>query len=131
MKHAVLARCPVIGGKVAAFDDQESKKVTGVSYVGKISDSAIAIVADSVWGAMEGRRALDLSWNEGPNRDLDSAAILVSLKKSASDKAPTLFHGRYFEGLRTPSRRRVSTSVHGARADGAGQQCGSFSRIEL
>ena len=91
MKYAVLERCPVIGGKVRSFDDQQSKKVTGVGFVGKIGDSAIAVVADSVWGAMEGRRALAVSWDEGPNRDLDSAAILVSLKKSASGRAVTLY----------------------------------------
>lgn len=91
MKHAVLARCPVIGGKVANFDNKESKKTSGVSYVGKISDSAIAIVADSVWGAMEGRRNLNVTWDEGPNRDLNSAAIYAALKKSASDKAVTLY----------------------------------------
>src|SRR5207245_2625097 len=36
MKYAVLARCPVFGGKVASFNDAEAKKVPGVSYVGKI-----------------------------------------------------------------------------------------------
>ena len=91
MKYAVLARCPVIGGKVASFDDKDSKKISGVSYVGKISDSAIAVVADSVWGAMEGRRVLSITWAEGPNRDLNSAAIFDSLKKSASGKAVTLY----------------------------------------
>jgi len=106
MKYAVLARCPVIGGKVGSFDDKESRKISGVSYVGKVSDSAIAVVADSVWGAMEGRRTLNVSWDEGPNRDLNSAAIFASLKKSASDKAVTLYSagnvaivsGRHIEG---------------------------------
>ncbi len=60
MKFALLSRCPTIGGKVSAFDDKESKKISGVSYVGKISDSAVAVVADSVWGAMEGRRVLNV-----------------------------------------------------------------------
>jgi isoquinoline 1-oxidoreductase beta subunit len=91
MKYAVLARCPVIGGKVASFDDKESKTITGVSYVGKIGDSAVAVVADTVWGAMEGRRTLNIQWNEGPNKDLNSAAIFESLKKSASNKAATLY----------------------------------------
>src|ERR1700756_5762280 len=45
MKYAVLARCPVIGGKVANFDDKDAKKVEGVSYVGKLTDSSIAGVA--------------------------------------------------------------------------------------
>jgi len=91
MKHAVLARCPVLGGKVEKFDDHESKKISGVSYVGRISDSAVAVVADSVWGAMEGRRSLNITWDEGPNRDLNSAAIYAGLKQSASDKAVTLY----------------------------------------
>jgi isoquinoline 1-oxidoreductase subunit beta len=94
MKYAVLARCPVVGGAVARFDDKESKKVSGVTFVGKIGDSAVAVVADSVWGAMEGRRLLNVSWDEGPNKNLNSAAIFDVLKKSASNKAATL----YFRG---------------------------------
>ena len=91
MKHAVLARCPVFGGKVASFDDKESKKISGVSFVGKIGDSTVAVVADSVWGAMEGRRLLNVTWDEGPNKDLNSAAIYDGLKKAASNKAFTLY----------------------------------------
>jgi isoquinoline 1-oxidoreductase beta subunit len=91
MKYAVLARCPVMGGKVASFDDKESKKTSGVRYVGKISDSAVAVVADSVWGAMEGRRLLNVTWDEGPNKDLNSAGIFESLKRSAANKAAILY----------------------------------------
>src|SRR5579863_782261 len=91
MKYAVLARCPVFGGKVASFDDKESRKITGVVHVGKIGDSSVAVVADSVWGAMEGRRTLNIQWDEGPNRDLNSAAIFDTLKKSASGKAAILY----------------------------------------
>jgi isoquinoline 1-oxidoreductase beta subunit len=91
MKYAVLARCPVIGGKVASFDDKESRKISGVGFLGKISDSAVAVVANSVWSAMEGRRVLNVQWDEGPNKDLNSAAIRETLNKSASSKAVTLY----------------------------------------
>ena len=91
MRIALLARCPVIGGKVASFSDQESRKISGVSHVGKISDSAIAVVADSVWSAMEGRRVLNVTWDEGPNKDLNSTAIYASLRQSASGKAFPLY----------------------------------------
>jgi isoquinoline 1-oxidoreductase subunit beta len=91
MKYAVLARCPVIGGKVASFDDKESKKLSGVSYVGEITDSSIAVVADSVWGAMEGRRVLQVTWDEGPNKDLNTAAIMQSLREAASKKGVPLY----------------------------------------
>jgi isoquinoline 1-oxidoreductase beta subunit len=91
MKYAVLSRCPTIGGKVSSFDDKESRKISGVGYVGKIGDSAVAVVADSIWGAMEGRRVLNVAWDDGPNKDLNSAAITASLKQGASKKGATLY----------------------------------------
>ena len=91
MKYAVLSRCPLIAGKVTGIDDKESKKISGVSYIGKIGDSAVAVVADSVWSAMEGRRVLNVTWDEGPNKDLNSAAILASLKQAASKKGANLY----------------------------------------
>jgi isoquinoline 1-oxidoreductase subunit beta len=91
MKYAVLSRCPTIGGKVVSFDDKESKKNSGVSYVGKISDSAVAVAADSVWGAMEGRRVLTVNWDDGPNKDLNTAAVTELLKQTAAKKGATLY----------------------------------------
>ena len=91
MKYAVLSRCPVIGGKVSSFDDKESKKIAGVTYVGKTGDSAVAVVADSVWGAMEGRRVLNVTWDEGANKDLNTAAVTASLKQAASKKPANLY----------------------------------------
>ncbi len=91
MKYAVLSRCPTIGGKALSFDDKESKKIAGVSYVGKIGDGAVAVVADSVWGAMEGRRVMNVSWDDGPNKDLNTAAVVESLKLAAAKKGASLY----------------------------------------
>jgi len=91
MKFAVLSRCPTIGGKVSGFDDKESKNISGVSYVGKIGDSAVAVVADSVWGAMEGRRVLNVTWDDGPNKDLNTAAVMASLKQAVSKRGASLY----------------------------------------
>ena len=91
MKYAVLARCPVVGGKVKSCDDKDAKKTSGVSYVGDVGDSAVAVVAESVWSAIEGRRVLNIQWDEGPNASLNSAAIYDSLKKAASGKAASLY----------------------------------------
>jgi CO/xanthine dehydrogenase Mo-binding subunit len=91
MKYSVLSRCPAIGGKVSSFDDKESKKISGVNYVGKIGDSAVAVVADTVWGAMEGRRVLNVVWDEGPNKDLNTASVVASLKQAAAKKGANLY----------------------------------------
>jgi isoquinoline 1-oxidoreductase beta subunit len=121
MKYAVLARCPVIGGKVASFDDKESKQISGVGYVGKISDSAVAVVADSVWSAMEGRRVLNVQWDEGPNKSLSSATILQSLKDSASNKAVSLYSTgdpSKLSGRRVEAEYQLPLMAHAAMEPG-------------
>lgn len=115
MRFAVLARCPVIGGKVAGFDDQQSKKVPGVSYVGKISDAAVAVVADSVWSAMEGRRLLSITWDEGANQDLTSASIMQSMVQAASRKAAVLYSAGDFakaSGRRVQAEYQLPFMAH-------------------
>jgi isoquinoline 1-oxidoreductase beta subunit len=74
MLFAVLARCPVFGGKVASFDATKAKAVPGVKTVVQIS-SGVAVVADNTWTAMEGRRALEVKWDEGPNASVSSDTI--------------------------------------------------------
>jgi isoquinoline 1-oxidoreductase beta subunit len=74
IEHAVVERCPVPGGKVKSFDDSKAKAVRGVKQVLQIS-SGVAVVADNTWSAMEGRRALHISWDEGSNAANSSAAI--------------------------------------------------------
>lgn len=74
MLYAVVARCPVFGGKVATFDATKAKAVPGVKNVIQIS-SGIAVVGDSTWTAMEGRRALDVKWDEGVNARVNSEGI--------------------------------------------------------
>src|SRR6202171_41007 len=74
MVYAVVARCPVFGGKVASFDATKVKAVPGVKDVIQIS-AGVAVIADNTWTAMEGRKALDVKWDEGPNSELSSAGI--------------------------------------------------------
>jgi isoquinoline 1-oxidoreductase beta subunit len=90
MKYAFLARCPVIGGKAVSFDDQESRKVPGVVNAVKVGDYAVAMAADSVFGAIEGRKALKVSWDEGPNKALETEAVFDVLRKAANDKGVSL-----------------------------------------
>jgi isoquinoline 1-oxidoreductase beta subunit len=72
--YAVLARCPVFGGKVASFDAAKAKAVPGVKQVVQISNG-VAVLADNTWSAMEGRRALQVQFDEGPNANASSASI--------------------------------------------------------
>ena len=83
MVHAVVARCPVFGGKVASFDATKAKAVPGVKDVIQISNG-VAVVANNTWTAMQGRRALDVKWDEGPNASSTSAGISELLANLAA-----------------------------------------------
>jgi len=74
MLYASLMRCPVFGGKVADFDATKAKAVPGVKQVVPISNG-VAVIADNTWSAMEGRRALQIRWEEGPRANTSSASI--------------------------------------------------------
>jgi isoquinoline 1-oxidoreductase beta subunit len=78
MLYATVARCPVFGGTVASFDATSAKAVKGVRHVIEIDDG-LAVVADNTWAALQGRQALEVTWDEGPNVDLSSESIRQSL----------------------------------------------------
>jgi isoquinoline 1-oxidoreductase beta subunit len=74
MLYATVARPPAFGGKVARFDATRAKTVPGVTHVVQIPQG-IAVVASNTWAAMEGRRALQIEWDEGPNASLNTEGI--------------------------------------------------------
>jgi isoquinoline 1-oxidoreductase subunit beta len=74
MQYAVVARCPVFGGKVVSFDATKAKAVPGVKNVIQIS-TGIAVVADNTWSAMQGKRALDIKWDEGKTAAFSTPGI--------------------------------------------------------
>jgi isoquinoline 1-oxidoreductase subunit beta len=87
MLYAVVARCPVFGGKVASFDAAKPKAIPGVKDVIQIS-SGVAVIADNTWTAMQGRRALEVQWDEGPNANLTSTAISKLLADASRQPGP-------------------------------------------
>ena len=87
MLHAVIARCPVFGGKPASFDAVKAKAVPGVKDVIQVS-SGVAVIADNTWNAMQGRRALNVKWDEGPNAEVTSAVISKALAEASTRPGP-------------------------------------------
>jgi len=83
MLYAVIARCPVFGGKPAKFDAAKAKAVPGVRDVvaidpvglGAFTAGGVAVLADTSWAAMQGRRALGITWDEGPNAGESSDSL--------------------------------------------------------
>jgi isoquinoline 1-oxidoreductase beta subunit len=74
MAFAVVARPPVPGGRVASFAEGAARNVPGVIDVVEIPEG-VAVVAENTWAAMEGRKALEITWDDGPNANLSSRGI--------------------------------------------------------
>lgn len=74
MLVAMVERCPVFGGKVKTFDATKALSTKGVRHVIEIP-SGVAVVADSTWAAMQGRKALSVTWDEGEHAGLKSDSI--------------------------------------------------------
>jgi isoquinoline 1-oxidoreductase subunit beta len=74
MLVAVVARPPVFGGKVVSFDPARARAVPGVRDVVQIS-SGVAVVASGYWPAHQGRAALDVKFDDGPNADVSTQSI--------------------------------------------------------
>jgi isoquinoline 1-oxidoreductase beta subunit len=81
MLYAVVARCPVFGGKVVSFDGSKASAVSGVRRIVQI-DSGVAVVADNTWAALRGRDALQVTWDEGALANWSSATIREGLSKT-------------------------------------------------
>lgn len=83
MLYAVVARCPVFGGKAASYDAAKAKAAPGVRDVvaieaigeGAFSAGGVAVVAENSWAAMEGRKALAIKWEEGAAAEESSESL--------------------------------------------------------
>jgi isoquinoline 1-oxidoreductase beta subunit len=103
MRFAVIARPPVVGGKLARFDARKAKKVPGVRTVVAVP-SGVAVVADSTWAAIRGREALAATFAPGPNGALDSA-MLTKLLAEAPVEEPARSEGNLEAALAASAQR--------------------------
>jgi isoquinoline 1-oxidoreductase beta subunit len=102
VKFAVVAACPVFGGKVGHVDDSRAKAIAGVRQI-VVLDDLVAVVGDHTWAALQGLQALDVSWDEGTNAGVSSEVVWSQIRaasekegvvaKSAGDAAKALSRG--------------------------------------
>jgi isoquinoline 1-oxidoreductase subunit beta len=97
MLYAVVARCPYFGGRLKSLDAAAARAVAGVRAVFQISPlprrfntaGGVAVVADSTWAALQGRKALILEWETGPGGSESTATLRRRVLQAVS--APATF----------------------------------------
>jgi isoquinoline 1-oxidoreductase beta subunit len=93
MVYASIEHPPVFGGKVKSFDDKEALKVAGVHQTVAIDPfqpppafqplGGIAVIADNTWAAFQGRKKLNITWDNGPNESYNSDAYKNELRDTS------------------------------------------------
>jgi isoquinoline 1-oxidoreductase beta subunit len=73
MMFAVVARPPVVQGKVASYDASATMKVPGVVKV---------VTIDGTPPPVKGREALKIVWDDGPNASFDSVSYKAMLEEA-------------------------------------------------
>ena len=145
MLHAVMMRCPYFDGTAVSVDDSAARAVPGVVDVVKVRRPPLdgdydvqaegyAVVAENLWAAMKGRRALKIEWDRGPHADESSesfrahcAALLTGtgqivrndgdFDKAAADAA-AVYEATYWEPYVSHSPLEPQNCLADVRDDG-------------
>jgi isoquinoline 1-oxidoreductase subunit beta len=93
MLTAVVARPPVVGGRVLGFNREAALAVPGVRHVVQLPEptkpyvfqcwGGVAVIADNTYAALKGRLALEVRWEHGENASYDSEKYRQTLLDSA------------------------------------------------
>jgi isoquinoline 1-oxidoreductase beta subunit len=108
MLNAAIKDCPVFGGKLVKYDEAAILSRKGVRKVVRVSDSAVAVIADTWWQAKTALDALPIDWNFGEHAKASSEGFAQVLR--AALDAPEAVVGNSNGDARTAiagSARRV------------------------
>ena len=114
MMYAVVERSPRFRGKVKSFDDSATKKITGVKNVVKVSRpvfayecEGVAVIADSLWAALEGRKALKVEWDDSAFEHLDTEQLYARMKEDLKKTSLSQRTGGNPEAVFQKSEKKV------------------------
>src|SRR3984957_14665393 len=121
-KYAVIARPAVMGGKVASFDATDAKKIPGVVQIVEMPapsypmyfqpSGGIAVIADNTWAAIQGRKALKITWDDGPHATYDSQAYRAQMEATAKQPGKVVRSDGDFAAAYASADRKVEAEYY-------------------
>jgi isoquinoline 1-oxidoreductase beta subunit len=122
MLYAVVARSPVLGGKVLNYDSAAALKVAGVVKVLEIQAAVssakfhplngVAVVAVDTWTAIKGRNALKVHWQDGVHGSYDSKVYRTELEQASRRPGKVLRQAGDFDGAMRKAGRKVEAEYY-------------------
>jgi isoquinoline 1-oxidoreductase beta subunit len=72
----------------------------------------VAVVGTNTWAAIQGRKALKVTWTDGPNGSYDSAAFKTTLEESARKPGKVVRNNGDLDGALASAARRVEAEYY-------------------
>ncbi len=98
MVYAAIQRCPVWKGSLLSFDDAAARAIPGVLDVIEMEPTelqamdyrggvrpGVAVIAENTWAAFEGKKALEIQWDLGPNAGKTENDLRKELENSKNN----------------------------------------------
>jgi len=122
MLTAVIARPPVVGGRMKRYDATRALAIPGVKRVIELpapsrpymfqSWGGVAVLAENTWAAMKGRAALDITWEDGENATFDSEQFRQTLAASIQSPGTPLRNVGDVEAALAKASRVIEAEYH-------------------
>ena len=72
----------------------------------------VAVIASNTWAAMQGRKALQIVWDDGPNATYDSVAYRKTLEEAASKPGPVVRNDGDFAKAAAAASKRITADYY-------------------
>ncbi|MDQ4140964.1 MAG: molybdopterin-dependent oxidoreductase [Bacteroidota bacterium] len=113
MLYATIERPPFIFGKVTKLNDADAKAITGVKHVvvserkmPHRSTQGVAVLADTYYAALKGRKALEISWEPETASELSTTEYFTRLRQLAKKEGADFTQkGNVNEALTSASKK--------------------------
>lgn len=122
MKIAVIARPPVVFGKVKSYDASEAMKVKGVVKVVQLPAieppaafkmlGGVAVIADNTWAAIQGRDKLKIEWEHGDNVKYDSQKQEKVFRESIKNPSTVVRSRGDFKAIKASSKKILEAEYY-------------------
>ncbi len=91
--YATIERCPTLQGKVKSYDNAAAKAVKGVVDVMEVTrtvygkkNTGIAVIADNYFAATEGRKKLNVQWDNAEFTKVSTEKLFSDMKQLAKEE---------------------------------------------
>jgi isoquinoline 1-oxidoreductase subunit beta len=122
MFYAVVAHPPVYGGTLKSYDANETMKVPGVVKVVTIAPTplpsgfmplgGVGVIAKSTWAAIQGRNALKLDWEAGPNGGYSSDSYQKEMEETSRRPGKVVRQEGEFDKAFAGAAKRIEAQYH-------------------